>query len=77
MVGRTLYASTLRATYAFDAATCELRWRDVIVFKGLPPNHGHRGSAYLDGMIFRGTADGRVIALDAATGQHIWDVQKR
>jgi len=73
MVGRTLYASTLRATYAFDAATCELRWRSLVDFKARPATISHRGTGYLDGMIFRGTADGRVIALDAQTGKTIWD----
>src|SRR5262245_18861159 len=32
-VGRTLYVTTLRGTYAFDSATCELRWRHVVEFK--------------------------------------------
>jgi len=30
MVARTLYVTTLRATYAIDAATCELRWRNIL-----------------------------------------------
>src|SRR5262245_39958727 len=59
MVGRTLYVSTLRATYAVDAATCDVRWRDVIKL-GPTANISSRGPGYLDGMIFRGTADGRV-----------------
>ncbi|HEY6301884.1 MAG TPA: PQQ-binding-like beta-propeller repeat protein [Terriglobales bacterium] len=74
MVGRTLYVSTLRATYAVDAATCELRWRDVIKL-GPTANISSRGPGYLDGTIFRGTADGRVIALDAKTGKVLWDVK--
>ena len=74
MVGRTLYVSTLRATYAVDAATCEVRWRDVIKL-GPTANISNRGPAYLNGMIFRGTADGRVIALDAKTGKVMWDQQ--
>jgi len=73
MVGRTLYVSTLRATYAIDAATCELRWRNILEL-GRTANIGSRGPGYLDGMIFRGTADGRVIAFDAATGKVLWDV---
>jgi alcohol dehydrogenase (cytochrome c) len=73
MVGRTLYVSTLRATYAIDAATCELKWRNILEL-GKTANIGSRGPGYLDGMIFRGTADGRVIALDAATGKMLWDV---
>ena len=74
MVGRTLYVSTLRATYAIDAASCELRWRNVIEL-GQTANISSRGPAYLDGTIFRGTADGRVLALDADTGKVIWDQQ--
>ena len=76
-VGRTLYVSTFHATYALDAATCELRWRHVIDFKQLPQgvSNNSRGPGYLEGKIFRGTGDGRVIALDAKTGESLWDVQ--
>ena len=31
-----------------------------------------RGAAYLDGMLFRGTQDGRVLAYDFKTGKRIW-----
>jgi alcohol dehydrogenase (cytochrome c) len=75
MVGRTLYVTTLRATYALDAATCDLRWRYVIDFKGRTANLSSRGPAYTDGIIYRGTADGRVIGLNAQTGKVVWDVQ--
>jgi outer membrane protein assembly factor BamB len=34
-----------------------------------------RGVGYLDGRIFRGTAYGRVIALDAETGELLWQTQ--
>jgi alcohol dehydrogenase (cytochrome c) len=74
-VGRTLYVTTLRGTYAFDAATCLLRWRHVIEFKQLFAGLSNRGVGYLDGKVFRGTVDGRVIALDASTGRLLWDVQ--
>jgi hypothetical protein len=57
MVGRTIYTATLRATYAIDATTCEVRWRNVLKLAGLS-NISTRGPAYLDGAIFRGTADG-------------------
>jgi alcohol dehydrogenase (cytochrome c) len=75
MVNRTLYVATLRATYAIDAATCEVRWRNVIKL-GQMANISNRGPGYLDGMIFRGTADGRVIALDAERGNILWDQQE-
>ena len=72
MVDRTIYTATLRATYAIDAATCAIRWRSEIQL-GKTANISTRGPAYLDGAIFRGTADGRVIALDAKTGSVLWD----
>jgi alcohol dehydrogenase (cytochrome c) len=74
-VKRMLYVTTLRGTYAFDAVNCQLRWRYVIDFKQQPVGLSNRGPGYLDGKIFRGTVDGRVIALDANTGRLLWDVQ--
>lgn len=75
MVGRTLFVTTNRQTAAFDAATCELRWRHVLDFKGKPIAAINRGLGYADGRVFRGTSDGRVLAFDAATGRVLWDVQ--
>jgi len=68
-VGRTLYVTLSRLTYAIDAATCDLRWLHTITFQATPVTGNNRGSAYLDGSIFRGTPDGYVIALDANTGE--------
>ena len=73
MVGRTLYVAALRATWAIDAATCQLRWRSILKL-GPTANISTRGPGYSDGRIFRGTADGRVIAFDALTGKVLWDV---
>ena len=75
-MGRTLYVNTGHFTAAFDAVTCELRWRKVIDFKpdSIPIGDNNRGPAYLDGKIFRGTVDGRLIALNANTGEILWDV---
>ena len=50
-VGRTLYVTTRRMTYAIDAETCELRWRHVvhdIVKVGDFGSSNNRGVAYLD-----------------------------
>jgi len=68
-VGRTLYLTLSRLTYAIDAATCDLRWLHPITYQTTPITGNNRGSAYLDGAIFRGTPDGYVIALDANTGE--------
>jgi alcohol dehydrogenase (cytochrome c) len=70
-VGRTLYTTTFDATYAFDAVTCDLRWREVVKFERTIAGLSNRGVGYLDGKIFRGTADGRLIALDANTGHPV------
>ncbi len=34
----------------------------------------NRGVAFANGRLFRGTADGHLLALDAASGQSVWDV---
>jgi alcohol dehydrogenase (cytochrome c) len=78
-IGRTLYVTTRRMTYAIDGATCKLRWRYVLNDDALKVgnlgNDNNRGVAYLDGALFRGTADGRLISLNAKTGQLLWQVQ--
>jgi alcohol dehydrogenase (cytochrome c) len=74
MVGRTIYVNTLRATYAIDAANCDLRWRYQIALKAWR-GVASRGSGYWDGKIFFGTIDGQLIALDADTGKPLWDVE--
>jgi len=76
-VGRVLYVTTRRMTYAIDGETCELRWRKTIsddaLKQGNYGNANNRGAAYLDGRLFRGTGDGRLIALDAKTGKKLWE----
>lgn len=70
--GDTIYTATARETVALDATTCELRWK----FNYRPEEDrcggSNRGVALHDGRIFRGTCDGRLIALDAATGRLLW-----
>ena len=43
-VGRTLYLTTLRGTYAFDAVNCQLRWKKVIDFQQVPASTNQRGA---------------------------------
>src|SRR5262245_11581402 len=52
-----------------SAAACALRWRHLLDFKGPPVGAGGRGLGYLDGKVFRGAPDGRVMAFDANTGK--------
>ena len=76
VVGGAMYFSTDTITYAIDAATCVERWRRArhVATPGGGPAV-NRGVAYLDGRIFRGTADAHVLALDATDGHGLWDVQ--
>ena len=47
-------------------------WRTHEVY---PPSllPANRGAAYMDGILFRGTQDGRVLAYDFKTGKRIWE----
>ncbi|HET6725542.1 MAG TPA: PQQ-binding-like beta-propeller repeat protein [Gammaproteobacteria bacterium] len=76
-VGGTIYFTTLEDTYAIDASNCKLRWRHTYHLARHPtldPNEVNRGVAWLDGRLFRGSNDGRLYALDAATGKELWNV---
>ena len=74
VVGGTLYVTTLHNTYAIDARTGQQRWvrhHDLI---NPGPGRLGRGVGYADGRVFRGLADGHVLAMNASTGDVIWDV---
>ena len=76
VVAGAMYFSTDTMTYAIDAATCAEKWkrsRHVATPGGGPAVN--RGVAYADGRVFRGTSDTHVLALDAADGHTVWDVQ--
>lgn len=73
VIGGVMYFTTDSSTYAIDATTCALRWRRG-TGQPLTDLRVNRGAAYESGRLFRGVGPGRVHALDAATGQVIWDV---
>ena len=72
-VNGTLYVTAFNNTYAFDGATCAQKWKQS---RAEPPTFlkVNRGVGYADGRLFRGTGDGHVLALDAASGKLLWDV---
>ncbi|OCC23762.1 alcohol dehydrogenase [Croceicoccus estronivorus] len=80
-VGGTIYfAAGLSVVHAVDAVTGEMKWQydpDVAAVAGdkMKTAWGSRGLAYANGQIFVGTLDGRLIALDAATGNVAWTAQ--
>ncbi|HXT15092.1 MAG TPA: PQQ-binding-like beta-propeller repeat protein [Gemmatimonadaceae bacterium] len=71
VVNGVMYFTSDTITYAVDAGTCAERWR---VARHASPAV-NRGVAVMDGRVFRGTSDSHVLALDAATGRTLWDVQ--
>jgi alcohol dehydrogenase (cytochrome c) len=58
--------------FSIDPSTCRENWRTHEDYAPATPQGVNRGAAYLDGMLFRGTQDGRVLAYDVATGKRIW-----
>jgi alcohol dehydrogenase (cytochrome c) len=71
MADGALIGTTEFDTFSIDPATCALNWRTREDYPPafLPVN---RGAAYMDGVLFRGTQDGRVLAYDFKTGGRLW-----
>ncbi|MGD9601438.1 MAG: PQQ-binding-like beta-propeller repeat protein [Gammaproteobacteria bacterium] len=73
----TLFFTTATDTLAVDATNCALRWRHHYETQ----EHGgsalqvNRGVAYANGKLYRGTVDGRLLAIDATTGKTVWQYQ--
>jgi len=72
VVDGVIYTNTGRETVALDATTCAIRWKHTYVPDEEIVSPSSRGLAVLDGRVFRGTGDARLIALDAATGRLLW-----
>ena len=72
MVDNALIGTTEFDIFSLNPATCAENWRTHEVY---PPSllPANRGAAYLDGMLFRGTQDGRVLAYDFKTGKRMWE----
>jgi alcohol dehydrogenase (cytochrome c) len=72
MVDNALIGTTEFDIFSLNPANCAVNWR---THEDYPPAllPANRGAAYLDGMLFRGTQDGRVLAYDFKTGKRIWE----
>lgn len=73
VVNGTVYFTTDTISYAVDGATCRERWK--VARHSAQPSRllVHRGFAWMDGRLFRGTSDGHVIAIDTTNGHVVWD----
>lgn len=72
VIDGVIYTGTGRQTVAIDATTCALKWRHTYTPEEDRFTPSSRGVAVLDQRVFRGTGDGRLMALDAATGKVLW-----
>jgi alcohol dehydrogenase (cytochrome c) len=67
-----MYVTTPNRTVAMDAATCRLKWRHIWEPKAPSGWANSRGVAIKAGWLVRGTTDGYLLALNAATGELVW-----
>ena len=60
---------------SIDPNDCGLKWRTHEDYTPATPQGVTRGPAYLDGLIYRGAQDGRVLAYDFKTGKRVWETR--
>jgi alcohol dehydrogenase (cytochrome c) len=75
VIGDTMFLTTAHTTVAMNAQTCALIWRTLDSARVDDPFPINRGVAYLDGRVYRGAPGGRVVALNASTGQQVWETK--
>ncbi|MEM7465971.1 MAG: PQQ-binding-like beta-propeller repeat protein [Pseudomonadota bacterium] len=70
----TLFFTTATDTLAVDSKTCKLKWRHHHEEEELEINtiRVNRGVAYSNGILYRGTVDSFLLAIDAKTGETVW-----
>lgn len=73
VVDGVMYVTTARDTLALDPTNCKVHWKSEYQPKGYEPFPVNRGTAYMNGQLFRGTPDGHLLALDAKSGRVLWD----
>ena len=71
-VNGALIATTWDDIFSIDPATCQQNWRVHEDYVPAAPMLANRGAAYMDGRLFRGTQDARVLAYDFKTGKRLW-----
>lgn len=72
VVDGVMYVTTARLTIAINPRNCNLLWRSVYVPEEREVWATNRGAALVNGRLIRGTADGRLLSLDAKTGKLLW-----
>jgi len=72
VIADSMFLTTPTETFAVDPVTCRIKWVHTYRRSQEPGLQVNRGPAYMSGRVFRGTDDGRLIALDATTGAELW-----
>jgi GntR family transcriptional regulator / MocR family aminotransferase len=72
VIGDSMFVTTPTDTFAIDPVSCKIKWRHSYHRSEEAMLQVNRGVAYLNGRVFRGTDDARLLALDAQTGREIW-----
>ncbi len=83
VIGDTLYVSSSfgpKSVFALDAKTGAMKWRYEPDLPGDTMQYGccdvnSRGVSYGDGRIYVGMLNGYLVALDAKTGEELWDAK--
>jgi alcohol dehydrogenase (cytochrome c) len=73
VVAGTMYFTTDTISYAIDASNCAEKWKQVRHSTSPSALAVHRGFAYQNGRLFRGTSDAHALAMDTTDGRVIWD----
>jgi alcohol dehydrogenase (cytochrome c) len=71
----TMYVTTVSSTVAIDASNCQVKWRHKWEPRSRDVWRNNRGVAIKDGYVVRGTSDGYLLALNAASGELVWAVK--
>ena len=72
MVDGALIFTTMFDVVSINPSNCQVNWRAHEDWKSRTYATVNRGAAYLNGRLFRGTLDGRVLAYDFKTGKRLW-----
>jgi alcohol dehydrogenase (cytochrome c) len=72
MADDALIGTTAFDIFSLNPATCAENWRTHEDYTPASLLTTNRGAAYMDGMLFRGTQDGRVLAYEFRTGKRLW-----
>lgn len=68
-----LYVTTTGGTFAIDGRNCAKLWSYQYVSTDVEAGANNKGVAVGGGRVIRGTPDGHLIALDAKTGDLLWN----